>query len=68
MENLISEAKARCIRRREQIPAAERALDVVFEPQDFDPNHKCSENVATNLAKLCEDIVGCDDIVQAPSW
>ena len=64
VENLISEAKARCVRRRQQIPAEERPRDIVFEPQDFDPNYKRSENAATNLAKLFEDVVGCGDIVQ----
>lgn len=64
VENLISEAKTRCVRRRENIPAANRPLYVIFEPQDFDPNHKRSENAATNLEKLFEDIVGCGDIVE----
>jgi hypothetical protein len=64
VENIISEAKARAVRRRQQIPAAERPRDIIFEPQDFDPDHKRSENAATNLTKLFEDIVGCDDIVQ----
>jgi hypothetical protein len=64
VENLISEAKARAVRRKQEIPAAERPRDIIFEPQDFDPNHKRSENAATNLAKLFEDIVGCGDIVQ----
>ena len=64
VENLISEAKARSVRRRQQIPAVERPRDIIFEPQDFDPNYKRSENAATNLAKLFEDIVGCGDIVQ----
>ena len=64
VENLISEAKARALQRRQPIPAAERPRDIIFEPQDFDPNHKRSENAATNLAQLFEDIVGCGDIVQ----
>ena len=64
VENLISEAKARSVRRRQQIPAEERPRDIIFEAQDFDPNHKRSENAATNLAKLFEDVVGCGDIVQ----
>lgn len=64
VENLISEAKARSVRRRQKIPPAERPRDIVFEPQDFDPDHKRSENAATNLAKLFEDVVGCGDIVQ----
>lgn len=64
VENLITEAKARSVRRRQQIPAAKRPRDITFEPQDFDPNHKRSENAATNLAKLFEDVVGCGDIVQ----
>ena len=64
VENLISEAKVRSVRRRQQIPAAERPRDIIFESQDFDPNYKRSENAATNLAKLFEDVVGCGDIVQ----
>ena len=64
VENLISEAKARSVRRRQQIPAQERPRDIIFEPQDFDPNHNRSENAATNLAKLFEDVVGCGDIVK----
>ena len=64
VENLISEAKARAVRRRQLMPAAERPRDIIFEPQDFDPNHKRSENAATNLAKLFEDVVGCGDIVE----
>ena len=64
VENLISEAKARSVRRRQQIPASERTLHIIFEPQDFDPNHKRSENAATNLVKLFEDVVGCGDIVE----
>ncbi|KAF8806261.1 P-loop containing nucleoside triphosphate hydrolase protein [Phlegmacium glaucopus] len=64
VENLISEAKARCVKRRQQIPATERTPYIIFEPQDFDPNHKRSENAATNLVKLFEDVVGCDDIVE----
>jgi hypothetical protein len=64
VENLISEAKARCVRRRQEIPAAERPRDIIFELQDFDPDHNRSENAATNLAKLFEDVVGCGDIVE----
>ena len=64
VENLISEAKARSVRRRQQIPVQERPRDIIFEPQDFDPNHNRSENAATNLAKLFEDVVGCGDIVE----
>ena len=64
VENIISEAKARSVRRRHQIPAEERPRDIIFEPQDFDPNHNRSENAATNLAKLFEDVVGCGDIVK----
>ena len=64
VENLISEAKVRCVRRRGQTPAAERTINIIFEPQDFDPNHKRSENATTNLEKLFEDVVGCGDIVE----
>lgn len=57
VENLISEAKARSVRR-------EQLAHIIFEPQDFDPDYKRSENAATNLEKLFEDVVGCGDIVE----
>ena len=41
-----------------------RAGEIVFQPQDFDPDFDRDEHAATNLTKLFEDIVGCEAIVE----
>ncbi|KAI6157079.1 P-loop containing nucleoside triphosphate hydrolase protein [Pisolithus tinctorius] len=63
VENLLGLAKARYQKRMATIPAARRA-QVTFEPQDFDPDYKRDQNASANLAKLFQDIVGCDDIIK----
>ena len=40
-----------------------RALNVVFEPVDFDPDFNRADDSGTNLKKLFEDVVGCEKIV-----
>lgn len=57
VDNLLGRAKARSQARLGSTP------DVCLEPQDFDPDHDRSERAATNLAKLFEDVVGCEDII-----
>ncbi|KAF8159714.1 P-loop containing nucleoside triphosphate hydrolase protein [Crassisporium funariophilum] len=64
VENLLSQAKGRCVTRRAELAPSERPVDVVFEPQDFDPEYGRAANAAANLVKLFEDVVGCDDIVE----
>lgn len=39
------------------------ASSASFEPQDFDPDFDRGQKATTNVAKLFEGIVGCDDIV-----
>ncbi|KIK26288.1 hypothetical protein PISMIDRAFT_95029 [Pisolithus microcarpus 441] len=63
VENLLGLAKARYQKRMETVPAARRA-QVTFEPQDFDPDYKRDQNASTNLGKLFEDVVGCDDVIK----
>ncbi|KAI6120180.1 P-loop containing nucleoside triphosphate hydrolase protein [Pisolithus croceorrhizus] len=63
VENLLGLAKARYQKRMATVPAARRA-QVTFEPQDFDPDHNRDQNASTNLAKLFEDVVGCDDVIK----
>ncbi|KAI6004453.1 ATPases of the AAA+ class [Pisolithus orientalis] len=63
VENLLGLAKARYQKRMATIPAARRA-QVTFEPQDFDPDYKRDQNASANLAKLFEDVVGCDNIIK----
>jgi hypothetical protein len=64
VENIITQAKSRCVARRAKIPVLERPADVVFEPGDFDPEHNRAAEATTNLVKLFEDVVGMDDIVE----
>jgi AAA+ superfamily predicted ATPase len=35
----------------------------VFEPQDFDPEFDRNSHASTNLLKLFEDVVGCEEII-----
>ncbi|KJA27918.1 hypothetical protein HYPSUDRAFT_51406 [Hypholoma sublateritium FD-334 SS-4] len=63
VENLITQAKARCVARRAKLPAADRPIDVVFEPQDFDPDFDRGVSATANLIKLFDDVVGCKVII-----
>jgi hypothetical protein len=63
VENIIGHAKSRFQTRQKVLPSQQRSYDVVFEPQDFDPEFDRGANASTNLAKLFEDVVGCEDIV-----
>ena len=60
VENQLGLAKGRHqIRQSTKKPSE----DIVFEPQDFDPDYDRGAHASTNLAKLFEDVVGCEDIV-----
>jgi hypothetical protein len=61
VENLISEAKSR---RRAALTLAERPIDVLFHPEDFDPDHARGESGSSNLARIFEDVVGGEDIFE----
>lgn len=39
------------------------AASASFEPQDFDPDFDRGQKATTNVAKLFEGVVGCDDMV-----
>ncbi|KAH7925247.1 P-loop containing nucleoside triphosphate hydrolase protein [Leucogyrophana mollusca] len=62
VENMLGLAKARYQTRQASVPAHKRS-DVVFEPRDFDPDFDRDLNASANLAKLFDDIVGCEDII-----
>lgn len=64
VENLLTQAKGRYQARQMSLPVEERSPDAPFEPQDFDPEFNRNEHAATNLEKLFEDVVGCEDIVE----
>ena len=63
VENIITQAKARCVARRAKLPAADRPINIVFEPQDFDPDFDRGATATVNLIKLFDDVVGCEDII-----
>ncbi|KAJ3507974.1 hypothetical protein NLJ89_g6011 [Agrocybe chaxingu] len=64
VENLITQAKIRCVARRTALPIAERQEDIVFEPEDFDPDYNRGANASLNLSQLFEDVIGYADIVE----
>ena len=63
VENLISAAKDHWQARESAKISANQSFDVVFEPQDFDPEFDRGSQATTNLQKLFEDVVGCGDII-----
>jgi len=50
--------------RRAVLPLEERSIDVLFEPQDFDPDYARGASGSSNLAKIFEDVVGREDVVE----
>jgi hypothetical protein len=64
VENVISQAKVRYQTRISKMSAEYRPVDVIFEPQDFDPDWaRGRPDYETNCKKLFEDTVGCEDII-----
>lgn len=64
VENLLGKAKGKYQTRQAALPHSERKFDVVFQPQDFDPDFDRAASSATNLQKLFADVVGCEKIVE----
>ncbi|KAA6415564.1 MAG: NFX1-type zinc finger-containing 1 [Lasallia pustulata] len=52
VENLISEAKANYQARQSSLQAAQRSIDFIFEPQDFDTGYDRASGAETNLQEL----------------
>lgn len=63
VENIISKAKSAYQARQSKLPATERSIDFLFEPQDFDPDFDRASDAETNLEELFKDVVGCESIV-----
>lgn len=63
VENLLGKAKASFHARQSSKPFAERSFDWVFEAEDFDADFNREVKAATNLQKLFEDVIGCEDVV-----
>jgi len=64
VENLIGKAKSNQQKRVSVLPLKERPYDIVFEPQDFDPDYDRHSRADANLSELFKDVVDCDRIVQ----
>jgi AAA lid domain len=64
VENLISKAKSSYQARQSKLPAEERSIDFIFEPQDFDPDFDRGSSAETNLQDLFKDVVGCESIIE----
>ncbi|KAA1473256.1 P-loop containing nucleoside triphosphate hydrolase protein [Dentipellis sp. KUC8613] len=64
VENLLGQAKGRYQTRHASLPAKDRPFDIIFEPQDFDPEFDRVVQGSDNLKKLFEDIIGCEEIVE----
>lgn len=62
VENVLGQAKTRWETRQSLI--SDRSYDAPFEPQDFDPQFDRQDNAASNLSKLFEDVIGCEEIVE----
>jgi hypothetical protein len=63
VENLISKAKANYQARQSALPAAQRSIDFVFEPQDFDTDYDRASGAETNLQELFKGVIGCEGII-----
>ena len=61
---MIGKAKGNQQKRVSILPLKERPYDIVFEPQDFDPDYDRHSRADANLSELFKDLVGCDGIVQ----
>jgi hypothetical protein len=64
VENVISQAKSSHQLRQSTLPIAERSVDIVFQPQDFDAEFDRGKSATTNLRDLFKDIVGSENVVQ----
>ncbi|KAG1870831.1 P-loop containing nucleoside triphosphate hydrolase protein [Suillus subluteus] len=63
VENMLTFAKDRYLKRQASQPS-HLSQDILFEPEDFDPNWDRDQHAAANLAQLFEDMVGCEAVIQ----
>ena len=64
VENLLTAAKERYLRRIGALPVRERPGEMVLEESDFDPEFDRATRAEASLEKLFEGIIGCEDIIQ----
>jgi hypothetical protein len=64
LENLLSVAKNNHQKRMAQLPFSARSAEMLFEPQDFDPEYQRSASATSNLKEIFKDVIGCEKIVK----
>jgi hypothetical protein len=64
LENLLSTAKNNYQKRMSHVPYSDRSPEMLFEPQDFDPDYERSANATSNLKELFKDVIGCEKVVK----
>lgn len=63
IDNLLTRAKERYQKRQSQKPLEDRLVDVVFEHEDFDPDHARTMEGIDELDKMFKDFVGFDETI-----
>ena len=63
VENQLGLAKDRHQRRESSKKAPQRSPDIIFEPEDFDPEYNRGAHASANIDRLFEDVVGCEDVI-----
>lgn len=63
VENLLSKAKANYQARQSALPRAQRSIDFIFEPQDFDTDYDRASGAEINLQELFKGVIGCEGII-----
>lgn len=64
VENQLSLAKGRFQSRQSSCVALDGSDDVVFGPEDLDPNYMRGTKAAMNLQTLFEGMIGCEDVIR----
>ena len=64
VENMLGRAKTAFQTRQSRLPLEKRVFDVVFEPEEFDPDHARGDKAGDNLVELLKDMVGAESIIE----
>ena len=64
VENLLTAAKERYLKRIGALPVREQPGEIVLEESDFDPEFDRATRAEESLERLFEGVIGCEDIIQ----
>lgn len=64
VENLLTAAKERYLRRIGALPVGGRPEEMILEESDFDPEFDRATRADESLEMLFEGVIGCEDIIQ----